>query len=173
MNKILFLISVLFIVSCGNKPNKKKSDCKNIYENENFEFCLPSENWKSKKVDKFILFENDLNDSLTINQSVISIVVDDYKKEISAEKIRDDQMESMMKDKDLNINLISKGQVKINGKTFYDYEITAKSGEIYSYFLFYHKGNNGYYLSASIGEKIRNGINKKDYLKFFQTLKIK
>ena len=173
MNKILFLISILFLFSCGNKPNKKNLDCKNLYSDEKIELCLPSENWKPEKIDKYIIFENDSNDSIKINKSVIAIMIDNYQSELSAKILRDQHLESMLKSETLNVELISKGTENINGKTFYDFEINSKNRQVYSYFLFYNKGKIGYNISASIGEKIRNGIDKKDYLNFLKSLRIK
>ena len=173
MNKILFLISILFLFGCGNKPNKKNSDCENIYADEKIELCLPSKNWKPEKIDKYIILKNDSNDSLKINKSVIAIMIDDYQSELSAKTLRNQHLEKMLKSETLNVELISKGSENINGNTFYDFEINSKNGEIYSYFLFYNKGEIGYHISASIGEEIRNGIDKKDYLNFLESLRIK
>ncbi|MDX1830468.1 MAG: hypothetical protein R3342_13090 [Lutibacter sp.] len=173
MNKILFLISILFLFSCGNKPNKKSSDCENLYADEKIELCLPSKNWKPEKIEKYLIFKNDSNDSLTIDKSVIAIMIDDYQSELSAKDLRNQHLESMLKSETLNVKLISKGTENINGNTFYDFEVNSKDGQVYSYFLFYNKGKIGYNISASIGEEIRNGIDKKDYLNFLKSLRIK
>ena len=69
MRKILPIISILFLFSCGNKPNKNNSDCKNLYADEKIELCLPAE-WKSKKAGKYILFENN-SKAILINQMII------------------------------------------------------------------------------------------------------
>ncbi len=173
MRKILYLIPILFLFSCGNKPNKNNSHCKNIYTDEKIELCLPSENWKTEKIDKYLIFKNDSNDSLKINKSIIAIMIDDYKSELSAKSLRDQHLESMLKSETLSVKLISKGTENINGKTFYDFEVNSKNGRVYSYFLFYNKGEIGYNINISIGEEIRNGIDKKDYLNFLKSLRIK
>lgn len=173
MKKILSIISTLFLFSCGNKPNKNNSDCKNLYADEKIELCLPSENWKPKKIDKYIILKNDSNDSLKINKSVIAIMIDNYQSELSAKTLRNQHLESMLKSETLNVELISKGTENINGKKFYDFEVNTKKGQVYSYFLFYNKAEIGYNISASIGEEIRNGIDKKDYLNFLKSLLIK
>jgi hypothetical protein len=170
MNKTLFLISILFLFSCGKKMNL---ECKNLYTDEKIELCLPSENWKSEKTDEYIIFKNDSNDSLKINKSVIAVMIDNYQSEFSAKTLRDQHLESMLKSETLNVELISKGTENINGKTFYGFEVNSKNGQVYSYFLFYNKGEIGYNISASIAEEIRNGIDKKDYLNFLKSLRIK
>ena len=170
MNKTLFLISILLLFSCGKKLNL---ECKNLYTDEKIELCLPSENWKSEKTEEYIIFKNDSNSSLKISKSVIVIMIDNYQSELSAKTLRDQHLESMLKSETLNVELISKGTENINGKTFYDFEVNSKNGQVYSYFLFYNKGEIGYNISASIGEEIRNGIDKKDYLNFLKSLRIK
>jgi hypothetical protein len=173
MTKILYLIPILFLFSCGNKQHKNNTDCKNLYADEKIELCLPMENWKTEKIDKYLIFKNDSNDSLKINKSVIAIMINDYESELSGKNLRDQHLESMLKSETLKVKLLSKGTQNINGKTFYDLEVNSRNGKVYSYFLFYNKGDIGYNISASIGEETRNGIEKKDYLIFLKSLLIK
>ena len=169
MNKILVLFSLLFLISCGNKSNVQNSICKNLYENDKFELCLPSENWNVEKIENYLVFK----DSSEIDKSTLLIMIDNYQSELRAENLRNRHLKKMIESKSLNAKLISKGKEQIDGKTFYDFEVITKSGKIYSYFLFYNKGDIGYLLSASIDEKIRGEINKNDYLNIFKSFNIK
>ncbi len=173
MNKFLLLFLFLISISCGNKIDKVKTQCDNLFENENIELCLPSKDWKQTKIDKAFIFENKKSDSLSIDKSIIAIMIDNYQSKINAKDLRNQHLERFEKNKNLSTVLISKQKVKINGKTYYDFEINSKNNEVYSYFLFYTKGEIGFVLSATIVGKITNGIDKKDYLNFFSSLQIK
>ncbi|MBI6117692.1 hypothetical protein [Salegentibacter maritimus] len=161
------------MTSCINNSKKEEVACQNFYSDQRFDICLPTQNWKWEKIDSYIYFKNEEKDSSALNNSVISIMIDDYKSELSSKTLRDEHLKSMENSKSLEVSAISKGKQKINGETFYDFEINSKNGEIYSYFLFCNKGNLGYTITASVSEENRNDLTKEDYLKFFKSLEIK
>ena len=176
MDKIFIFLSILLILTCGDKQKNNISNCQNLYSDDKIELCLPNNEWETINEDSgAIIFRNTSDSSLALDKAFIILMIDDgydqYK--LNAEAYRNEYLINKEEDTSLNIEIISKGKEEINERIFYDFEMIEKNQGLYTFFSIYKKDNTRYIISAMIKEKDRNGINKNDFLKFFKSLNIK
>lgn len=158
--------------NCGNKL-KNNSDCENLFADDRIELCLPSADWRSEKIGKYILFSNIASDTTGINRSLMSIAFKKGKLNLSAEQYRDAYLDSLTKSPVLSLKLISKGSITIDDEILYDFEMNTTNGQVYDYLMFYKKNSKHYILRGMMPEKIRYGVEKVDFQEFFKSLNIK
>ena len=147
--------------------------CAHKFANEQFELCLPSNEWKTEKAGNTIWFKNNTDNSLGLNKALLSVTIKKHRQDLSAEQHRDDYFDQLSTSDDIDAKLVSKGTEVLNGRTFYDFEMTAANGRVYDYLMFYKKDRTEYILRAAILEKDRDGVGKNVFLNFFKSFQIK
>ncbi|MBO6606682.1 hypothetical protein [Psychroserpens sp.] len=172
LNKSLLIALLLLISNCGSEK-QSKLNCEHKFADDSIELCLPSEDWRTEKFGKYILFSNAASDTIGINRSVMSITTRDDNMNITAETYRNQYLDSLTKSPGLGLNLLSKGSITIGDKRFYDFEMRTTKGQVYDYLMFYKKNSKHYVLRGIIPHKIRDGVDKIDFQEFFKSLHIK
>ena len=103
--------------------NDRNPSCEHKFANEQFELCLPSNEWKVEEAGNTIWFKHNTDNSLGLNKALLSVTIKNYKQDLSVEQLRDDYFDQLTTSDDIDAKLVSKGTEVLNGRTFFDFEM--------------------------------------------------